>query len=60
MQPFLEEIRAARGAPNFCRHMEFVVMGAPGAAEILELRRKQFRSAAKARAAAAERQPATS
>jgi hypothetical protein len=52
VQPFLEELRTARSAPNFCRHMEFVVMGVPGAVELLELRRQQFRSAAKARAAA--------
>jgi hypothetical protein len=52
VEPFLEKLRAARSAPNFCRHMESVVMGAPGAAEILELRRKQFRAAAQARATA--------
>jgi hypothetical protein len=56
VQPFLDELRVARNAPNFCRHMDFVVMGVPGAAELLDLRRQQFRSAAKARAAA-ERQP---
>ena len=50
VEPFVEKIRASRGAPNFCRHMESVVMGAPGAPEILELRRKQFRAAAQARA----------
>lgn len=38
--------------------MESVVMGVPGAAELLELRRNQFRAAAKAREAA-ELQPAS-
>jgi hypothetical protein len=59
VQPFLEQLRAARSNPNFLTHTETLVMGVPGAAELLELRRKQFRNAAKARAAreAAERQP---
>jgi len=58
VQPFLEELRAARSAPNFCIHMETLVMGVPGAAELLELRRKQFRTAALKRAAA-QRQPSS-
>jgi hypothetical protein len=59
VQPFLEQLRAARSNPNFLIHIETLVMGVPGAAELLELRRKQFRNAAKARAAreAAEQQP---
>ncbi|HYN82197.1 MAG TPA: hypothetical protein VES88_11885 [Gemmatimonadaceae bacterium] len=58
IQPFLEELRSLRGNPNLCRNMESVVMGVPGAAELLELRRNQFRAAAKAREAA-ELQPAS-
>jgi hypothetical protein len=59
IQPFLPQLRAARSNPNFCINMETLVMGVPGAAELLELRRKQFRNAAEARAAreGAERQP---
>jgi hypothetical protein len=56
IQPFLEQLRTARSAPNFCIHMETLVMGVPGAAELLELRRTQFRSAAEKRAAA-QQQP---
>lgn len=59
VEPFLEQLRDARSNPNFCRHMEFVVMGLPGAKELLELRRKQFRDAAKKRAAAATSTPDT-
>lgn len=56
IQPFVEQLRAARSNPNFCIHMETLVMGVPGAADLLELRRKQFRAAAEKRAAA-QRQP---
>lgn len=52
IQPFVEQLRAARSNPNFCIHMETLVMGVPGAADLLELRRKQFRGAAEKRAAA--------
>ena len=58
VQPFVEQLRTARSAPNFCIHMENLVMGVPGATELLELRRKQFRSAAEKRAAA-HRQPSS-
>ena len=57
IQPFIEQLRAVRSNPNFCIHMETLVMGVPGALELLELRRKQFRSAAEKRAAAKQQQP---
>ena len=57
IQPFIEQLRGVRSNPNFCIHMETLVMGVPGAAELLELRRKQFRSAAEKRAAAQQKAP---
>lgn len=51
IHPFLAEMRTASGEPEFCRHLESVVMGAPDALAILERRRKALRAAAKARAA---------
>jgi len=59
IQPFIEQLRAVRSNPNFCIHMETLVMGVPGALELLELRRKQFRSAAEKRAAAKQQQSTT-
>ena len=56
IQPFIEQLRAVRSNPNFCIHMETLVRGVPGALELLELRRKQFRSAAEKRAAAKQQQ----
>ena len=49
IHPFLAEFRAAAGEPDFCRHVEVVVMGAPKAEAILERRRKGLRAAAQAR-----------
>lgn len=57
IQPFIEQLRAVRSNPNFCIHMDTLVMGVPGALELLELRRKQFRSAAEKRAAAQQKAP---
>lgn len=51
IQPFLAEIRAATGEPDFCRHMEAVVMAAPGAESLLARRRDAARAAARGRAA---------
>ena len=58
IQPFLDQLRTLRSNPNFSIHMETLVMGVPGAAELLELRRKQFRAAAEKRASA-RRQPSS-
>lgn len=48
IQPFLDELRAASGEPEFCRHLEAVVMGAPDAASVLARRREAARAAAEA------------
>lgn len=50
VQPFLGEFRAAIGEPEFCKHLESVVMAAPDAEKILVRRRERLRAAAKARA----------
>jgi hypothetical protein len=52
VQPFLAELRAATGEPEFCRHLEAVVMGAPDAAATLARRRAAALAAAGARHAA--------
>lgn len=49
VQPFLDELRAASGEPDFCRHVESVVMAAPGAEAVLARRREALRAAALAR-----------
>jgi hypothetical protein len=45
----LEELRAAGGEPEFCRHIESVVMSWPGAESILARRRAAARAAARGR-----------
>ena len=52
VEPFLAELRRASGEPEFCKHVEAVVMGASGAADILARRRAAALGAAKRRAAA--------
>jgi hypothetical protein len=47
IEPYLAEIRAATGEPDFCRHMEIVVRSAPDAEAILRRRREAIRAAAK-------------
>lgn len=49
IQPFLAELREASGEPDYCRHVEAVVMGAPNAEAILLRRRNAARAAAKQR-----------
>ncbi len=51
IHPFLPELRTASGEPEFCRHMEAVVMAAPDAEVVLARRREAARAAAKARQA---------
>lgn len=51
IEPFLVQIRAAAGEPDFCSHMERVVMAAPDAPAILERRRQAARAAGAARRA---------
>lgn len=49
IQPFIEELRSVSGEPDFCAHVERVVMGAADAEAILARRRAAIRAAAKAR-----------
>jgi len=49
IQPFLDQLRQASGEPEFCRHMEAVVMAAPDAEAILRRRREAIRAGAMAR-----------
>ena len=49
IQPFLAEIRAASREPDFCRHMEAVVLATPDAEETMARRHDAIRAAAKAR-----------
>ncbi len=51
IQPFLDEMRRVSNEPEFCKHMEAVVLGAPDAEAILTRRREGLRALAKARAA---------
>ncbi|HEV2146888.1 MAG TPA: hypothetical protein VGR37_05780 [Longimicrobiaceae bacterium] len=46
IHPFLAELRAASGEPEFCRHMEAVVLAAPDAEAVLARRREAARAAA--------------
>jgi hypothetical protein len=48
IQPFLAEIRRVSDEPEFCRHLEAVVLGAPDAEAILTRRREAARAAARA------------
>ena len=54
IQPFLAEMRAASGEPEFCLHLERVVMGAPDAQAILTRRRAAILAAVRARQQRAE------
>jgi hypothetical protein len=49
IHPVLDQLRAASGEDDYCRHLESVVLSAPRALEILDRRRKAARDAAKAR-----------
>jgi hypothetical protein len=50
IQPYLGELRTASAEPEFCKHLESVVMEAPDAEAILARRREAIRAAVKARA----------
>ena len=45
IHPFLAELRAATGEPEFCKQLESVTLGAPDAAAILTRRRDAIRRA---------------
>jgi hypothetical protein len=49
IHPHLAELRAASGEPEFCKHLEAVVLAVPDAEAILARRREGMRAAAKAR-----------
>ena len=49
VQPFLADMRAKVGEPDFCKHVEVVVMGAPDAEAILRRRREALGAMAKTR-----------
>jgi hypothetical protein len=49
IHPFLAEIRKVSAEPEFCKHLEAVVLGTPDAEAILKRRREAARAAAKAR-----------
>ena len=49
LSPYLGELRVAAGEPEFCRHLEAVVMAAPDAAAVLARRRAAALAAARAR-----------
>lgn len=48
IQPYLAEMRAAFNEPEFCRHLEAVVMAMPDAEAVLNRRREGLRAFAKA------------
>jgi hypothetical protein len=47
IQPFLDEMRQASGEPDFCKHIESVLMTDPNAPATLTRRREAIRAAAK-------------
>lgn len=49
IQPFLAQLRAASGEPDYCKHFEAVVLAAPDAEAIMKRRRDAAIAAAKAR-----------
>jgi hypothetical protein len=49
IHPFLDEMRKVSGEPEFCKHVEAVVAGAPDGEAIVARRAAALRAAAKAR-----------
>jgi hypothetical protein len=49
VEPFLAELRAASDEPDFCKHLEAVVMSMPGVEVLLALRGNAWLAATKAR-----------
>ena len=54
IHPFLSDLRAATGEPDYCAHLEKVVLAAPDAEAIMARRRAAALAAATARARAPE------
>lgn len=50
IHPFLSQMREAAGEPDYCKHLETVVLAAPDAIAIMTRRRAAAIAAAKARA----------
>lgn len=50
IQPFLTQMREAAGEPEFCKHLETVVLAAPDAVAIMTRRRAAAITAGRARA----------
>ena len=50
IHPFLAQMRAASSEPEFCKHLEDVVLSAPDAEAIMKRRRDAAMAVAKARA----------
>src|SRR5271154_4641797 len=46
---YLAELRTASGEPDFCKHVEAIVLSTPNAETILKRRREALKAAAKAR-----------
>lgn len=49
IQPFLAEMRSASGEPEFCKHIEAVVLAAPDAETTLTRRREAMRAVTRVR-----------
>ena len=49
IQPFLSAIRDGSGEPDFCKHVETVVLGEPNAQALIDRRLAALRAAAQAR-----------
>jgi hypothetical protein len=56
IQPFLAELRAVSGEPDFCKHIEAIVARTPGGDAIATRRREAIRAAVKARGATPPRE----
>lgn len=50
IHPFIAQMREAAGEPDYCKHLEAVVLAAPNAEAIMSRRRAAALAAAKARA----------
>jgi hypothetical protein len=49
IQPFLDDMRTASGEPDFCKHIEAVLMTDPNATATMARRREAIRAAAASR-----------
>jgi hypothetical protein len=49
INPYLAELRAASGEPDYCKHIEAVVLSTPNVEPLLKRRREAMKAAAKTR-----------